>query len=110
MFQTILQNLTSCLFLLLASILIYDRWDHNNNELSLAATKKEMQDVMLSNVAYLENKINRVAEGSDSYQLNINNRLFVLEERMKILENRNKAFTGRITNINTNTLKGREQQ
>lgn len=105
MFHSILQNVTSCLFLLLASILIYDRWNSNNNNSHLAATKKEVQDTMFSNIAYLENKINRVAEGSDSYQIGINSRLYVLEERMKGLEARTKT-NPRVTNINTNTISG----
>ena len=103
MLQNILQTATSCLFLLLASILIYDRWDSNNNQANIESVRKQMMDVEASNVNYLEGRINRISEISDSYQSNMTRRVNVLEERMKALEAK-RTTPARVTNTNTNIV------
>lgn len=100
--QTI-QTTVNATFLLLAAILIYDRWDNSNNDSSISAAKKEMRDSMLRNVVYLEDKINRVAGNVDVYQGGINGRVYVLENRMMSLEARAKS-NSRMINTNTNTI------
>ena len=100
--QTI-QTTVNATFLLLAAILIYDRWDNSNNQSSISAAKKEMQDAMFSNVAYLEDKTNRVAGTADAYQSAIASRMYVLERRMDSLEVRAKN-TARVINTNTTTV------
>lgn len=101
----IIQTVVNATFLFLAVILISDRWDSTSTADSLIAAKKEIQDVMQSNVYYLEGKVNRVAESSDSYQVNTNSRITVLENRMRMLEQRC-GNTPRITNSNTNVVNG----
>ena len=103
MLAQVIQTTVNATFLLLAAILIYDRWDVSNNTSSVVAAKKEMQDVMFSNVVYLEDKINRVAGTVDAYQGGLNSRIYVLESRMESLEARNKNGS-RVNNINTNTI------
>ena len=103
MLQNILQTATSCLFLLLASILIYDRWDNNNNQANIESVRKQMMDVEASNVNYLEGRLNRISEISDSYQSNMTRRVNVLEERMKALEAK-RTPPPRVTNTNTNIV------
>ena len=103
MLAQVIQTTVNATFLLLAAILIYDRWDNTNNTSSVMAAKKEMQDAMFSNVVYLEDKINRVAGNVDAYQGGINGRVYVLENRMMSLEGRSKN-TPRVNNINTNTI------
>ena len=103
MLAQVIQTTVNATFLLLAAILIYDRWDNTNNASSVMAAKKEMQDAMFSNVVYLEDKINRVAGNVDAYQGGINGRVYVLENRMMSLEGRSKS-TPRVNNINTNTV------
>lgn len=103
MLAQVIQTTVNATFLLLAAILIYDRWDHDTNSSSVTAAKKEMQDAMFSNVVYLEDKINRVAGNVDVYQGGINGRVYVLENRMMSLEGRSKS-TPRVNNINTNTV------
>ena len=103
MLAQVIQTTVNATFLLLAAILIYDRWDNNNNDASVNAAKKEMQDVMFNNVSYLEDKINRVASNVDAYQVGINGRVYVLENRMMSLEARSKS-AARVSNINTNTI------
>ena len=100
--QTI-QTTVNATFLLLAAILIYDRWDNNNNDSSISAAKKEMSDAMFSNVVYLEEKVNRVAGTSDAYQSAISSRIYVLERRMESLETRAKS-SSRVINTNTTTV------
>lgn len=100
--QTI-QTTVNATFLLLAAILIYDRWDNSNNQSSISAAKKEMQDAMFSNVAFLEDKVNRVAGTADAYQSAITSRMYVLERRMDSLEARAKN-TARVINTNTTTV------
>lgn len=107
--QTI-QTLVNATFLLLAAMLIYDRWDNNTATEGLIATKKELHDSMQANVYYLEGKVNRVAESSDSYQVNVNGRIQVLETRMTMLENRRVKDTARITNTNTAISNGAPQE
>ena len=103
MLAQVIQTTVNATFLLLAAILIYDRWDNTNNTSSVMAAKKEMQDAMFSNVVYLEDKINRVAGNVDAYQGGISGRVYVLENRMMSLEGRSKS-TPRVNNINTNTV------
>lgn len=100
--QTI-QTTVNATFLLLAAILIYDRWDNNNNASSISAAKKEVSDAMFSNVAYLEDKMNRVAGTADAYQNAISSRIHVLERRMDSLETRAKS-SSRVINTNTTTV------
>ena len=103
MLAQVIQTTVNATFLLLAAILIYDRWDHDTNSSSVTAAKKEMQDAMFSNVVYLEDKINRVAGNVDAYQGGINGRVYVLENRMMSLEARAKS-NSRVINTNTNTI------
>ena len=104
--HNILQTMTSAVFLLLATLLIYDRWDNDNSTANIDALRKELQDQNLKNVYFLEGRINRVAEVSDSYQNNVTRRLDVLEIRQQVLENKRKD-NNRIINTNTNSLSGK---
>ena len=101
MLAQVIQTTVNATFLLLAAILIYDRWDHDTNSSSVTAAKKEMQDAMFSNVVYLEDKINRVAGNVDAYQGGINIRIYVLESKMKALEDRSASMPNRVVNTNT---------
>lgn len=103
MLAQVIQTTVNATFLLLAAILIYDRWDVSNNTSSIVAAKKEMQDVMFSNVVYLEDKINRVAGTMGAYQGGLNSRIYVLESRMAAVEARSKSAP-RVSNTNTNIV------
>ena len=103
MINKLLQTLTSATFLLLASLLIYDRWQSNNNTASIEALRRELQDQGIKNVYYLEERQNAISVRQDSYQSNVNRRLDVLEQRMESLEVRRRV-AGRTINTNTNIL------
>ena len=62
-----------------------------------------MMDVEAANVNYLETRLNRISEISDSYQSNMTRRVNVLEERMKSLEAK-RTTPARVTNTNTNIV------
>ena len=98
--NNILQTLTSATFLLLASLLIYDRWETYNNIASIEVLKKELQDQNLKNVYYLEARQNTISSRQDDYQINVNRRIAVLENRMESLELR-KRDNSRIINNNS---------
>lgn len=103
MINNLLQTLTSATFLLLASLLIYDRWQSNNNTASIEALRRELQDQGIKNVYYLEERQNAISVRQDSYQSNVNRRLDVLEQRMESLEIMRRV-SGRTINTNTNVL------
>ena len=107
--NNILQTLTSATFLLLASLLIYDRWDNSNNVASIEALRKELQDQNLKNVYYLEARQNTISSRQDDYQVNVNRRISVLENRMESLEVR-KRDNSRIINTNSAVANGSPQQ
>ena len=103
--HNILQTLTSAAFLLLASLLIYDRWDNSNNVAGIEALRKQLQDQNLKNVYYLEARQNTISSRQDDYQVNVNRRLSVLESRMESLEVR-KRDNSRIINTNNAVANG----
>ena len=106
MLHNVLQTLTSATFLLLASLLIYDRWENNNKTASIEVLKKELQDQNLKNVYYLEARQNAISSRQDDYQINVNRRIDVLENRMESLELR-KRDSNSIVNTNTNSVSGK---
>lgn len=105
MVHTIIQNVTSLAFLLLAALLINDRWAQTTDANAIEALRKDLADVHMKNFMFLEGRINSVADRSDSYQYNVNSRLDVLEVRMKMLDQRTKQGT-RITNNNSAVVNG----
>ena len=110
MFWKALNLVVNCTFLLLAvtimTILLRNeayRNDFANYEVALQDLQRDINKVNQSNFAYLETKINRVAENQDSYQINMSRRVDVLEERMKSLESK-RNVSPRVTNTNTNIV------
>ena len=101
MINKLLQTLTSAAFLLLASLLIFDRWENNNNTASIESLRRELQDQGIKNVYYLEERQNAISVRQDSYQSNVNRRLDILEQRMESLETRRREDS---RTINTNNV------
>lgn len=101
MIHNLLQTVTSATFLLLASLLIYDRWDNNNNAASIEALRKDLQDQNNKNMYYLEARQNSIGARQDDYQIGVNKRLDVLEARQAAVEDRVKN-SARVINNNTN--------
>ena len=103
MIHNLLQTLTSAAFLLLASLLIFDRWESNNTTASIESLRRELQDQNLKNVYYLEARQNTISSRQDDYQINVNRRIHVLEGRMESLEARRREGN-RTINTNNNVL------
>ena len=93
------------LTVVLITTLLADRYDSSADaaiSLEIQNLRKDVLDASMRNVIFLETKINRVAELSDSYQVNTTRRIDVLERRMDSLETRAKS-NSRVINTNTNT-------
>jgi len=106
MLRTIVDLTFLALAVVLITTLLADRYDSVNEgvaAMEIQKLRKDIMDVSMKNMSYLENKVNRVAEASDSYQVDTYRRIQVLENRMESLEARSKA-SPRVNNINTNTI------
>ena len=94
------------LTVVLITTLLADRYDSSADaaiSLEIQNLRKDVLDASMKNVIFLETKINRVAELSDSYQVNTTRRVDVLEERVKMLQS-NARSSSRIINTNTATV------
>ena len=78
-----LQVLTSATFLLLTCLLIYDRWENNNNNANIEVLRKEVQDLNSKNLYYLEQRQNTISTRQDDYQVNVNRRITLLEHKLE---------------------------
>lgn len=106
MLRTIVDLTFLALAVVLITTLLADRYDSVNEgvaAMEIQKLRKDIMDVSMKNMTYLENKANRIAETSDSYQVDSYRRIQVLENRMESLEARNKSGS-RVNNINTNTI------
>ena len=106
MLRTIVDLTFLALAVVLITTLLADRYDSVNEgvaAMGIQKLRKDIMDISMKNMIYLENKVNRVAEASDSYQVDTYRRIQVLENRMESLEACNKS-NSRVNNINTNTI------
>jgi hypothetical protein len=106
MLRTVVDLTFLALAVVLITTLLADRYDSVNESVAtmeIQKLRKDILDVSIKNMSYLENKVNRVAETSDSYQVDSYRRIQVLENRMESLEERNKT-SSRVTNTNTNVI------
>ena len=106
MLRTVVDLTFLALAVVLITTLLADRYDSVNEgvaAMGIQKLRKDIMDISMKNMIYLENKVNRVAEASDSYQVDSYRRIQVLENRMESLEARSKSAP-RVNNINTNTV------
>lgn len=101
MFWKILDRSTSILFLLIAIIVAGRLVTEGKTPTAASAEKKTIMDDVDNRTYYLEGKINRLGESTDSYQLNISKRLDIIERKIEALESKRRDTT-RIINNNTN--------
>lgn len=77
--------------------------DFGNFGLKLDKYKQESAKVMSSNIEYMDKRVNGLAETQDRYQVTTDQRVYVLEQRIKELQNNNKISQKMIQN-NIQTL------
>lgn len=101
-------HLTTLVLLILMISIIF-----NNNKtgeerstfsLQLEEFKIENQKVRAKNIAYLEDKTNKVAETQDRYQVTTSNKLYVLEADVERLKQQMKIAPKIINNNNSNAV------
>lgn len=108
---TYLTRLTQLTFLLLSVVIIVTllsnsqaNSDNNNYSLKLEILKEDMINVSSNNRNYLENRINRLQEGQDSYKLTTTREARLLDERLTKLERQIAKSPMATPVVNTNTL------
>lgn len=77
--------------------------DFGNFGLKLDKYKQESAKAMSSNIEYMDKRVNGLAETQDRYQVTTDQRVYVLEQRIKGLQNTNKSSQKMIQN-NIQTL------
>lgn len=115
MIWKILDRAATLAYLLLSAILITILMNNssenagvNNFAQKLTVVQQELQRVIANNTDYLEQRVNKVSERQDDYQVSMDQRVYVLEMRMKELQ-ADKKNGQRVINNNINTLTNNER-
>lgn len=110
MIWKILDRCATLAYLLLSAILITilmnnssENAGKNNFAQKITLMQQEVMKVIANNTDYLEQRVNKVSERQDDYQVSTDQRVYVLEMRMKELQSDKKGNQKIITN-NINTL------
>jgi len=92
-FWTIVDRVVNLTFLLLAIIIITlllnsttSSKDANNFNLKIEAFRQETVKALGNNVDYADRRINRLSETQDSYQNSTDQRVYLLEQQIKMLQ------------------------
>jgi len=105
-FWKVVERSTNLVFLLLAIVILSKTLQEERSSSELMAEKKTLVDLIDKQTMYLENKANRIAEVQDVYQINVSRRLDLHDNRLKVLEQENKALKQQqktlINNLNYN--------
>ena len=120
MFWTIIDRVVNLTFLLLAFVIIGTLLSNSNTDkkeetfaLEVAALRQDFRRVMDNNIAYVEKRVNGLSQTQDEYQTSTSNRIGIVEDRLKRLEQENKdlKLQQKIfnNNINTNIVNGQKQ-
>lgn len=115
MIWKILDRCATLAYLLLSAILITilmnnsnDTAHVNNYTQKLTVMRQDIMKVVANNTDYLEQRVNKVSERQDDYQVSTDQRVYVLEMRMKELQ-ADKKNGQRVINNNINTLTNNER-
>lgn len=89
----ILDRIATLTYILLSVILITILMNNssenagvNNFAQKLTMVQQEITKVITNNTDYLEQRLNKISERQDNYQVTIDQRIYVLELRMKELQ------------------------
>lgn len=105
--ERIVHLLTFVLLVLMMTVILTNSKsseDIGNFGLKLDLAKQESLNAIKNNVEYFEARINNVAEKQDSYQVSTDQRVYVLEMRMKELQADKKNNQKIINNNNSNAV------
>lgn len=110
-----LRTIVDLTFLLLAIVIItvllkdnHERTVIDSARNDVAIVKQDMDKVIANNVAYFEGRQNKAEERQDNYQSSTSRRLYVLEQRLEILEQSRKDQSRVVNNnINNNSITNR---
>lgn len=93
MIWKILDRAATLAYLLLSAILITilmnnssENAGKNNYAQKLTLVQQEIMKVVANNTDYLEKRLNSVSERQDDYQVSTDQRLYILEQRVKELQ------------------------
>ena len=113
MIWKVLDRTATVAYLILSTILITilmansnDAGDVNNFAQKLTLTQQEIMKVVANNTDYLEQRVNKTSERQDDYQVSTDQRIYVLELRVKELQadkkNSQKVIQNNIQTQNNN--------
>lgn len=111
MFWTVVERLVNLTFLLLAIIIITmllnnttASSDANNFSLKIEAFRQETLKVLNNNLDYVDKRLNRLAETQDSYQNSTDQRVYLVEQQVKLLQLDKKNNQKIINNNSSNAV------
>lgn len=111
MIWKILDRAATLAYLLLSAILITilmnnssENAGKNNFAQKITLMQQEVMKVIANNTDYLEQRVNKVSERQDDYQVSTDQRVYVLEMRMKELQADKKNGQKIINNNNSNAV------
>lgn len=102
--KRIVDLLTLALLILLISIVMTNNKsseDFGNFSLKLELFKEDYIKATNNNIAYIDNRINKLAEVQDRYQVSTDQRVYVIEQRLLQLQT-DKKNNSKVINTNTN--------
>jgi predicted FMN-binding regulatory protein PaiB len=110
MIWKVLDRTATVAYLILSTILIAilmsnssDNANVNNYGQKLTLVRQDIMKVVANNTDYLEQRVNKTSERQDDYQVSTDQRIYVLELRVKELQG-DKKLNQKIVNNNINTL------
>lgn len=111
--ERIVHLLTLVLLIVMISIIMANNKsseDFGNFSLKLDQFKQESLIVTSKNVDYFDGRVNKLAQVQDSYQVSTDQRVYVLEQRVKDLQADKKNNQKIINNNNSNAVIYQKEQ
>ena len=118
MIWKVLDRAATVAYLILSTILIAILMNNssenagvNNFAQKLTLVHQEVMKVVANNTDYLEQRVNKVSERQDDYQVSTDQRVYILEMQMKTMQSTYKSNPKIINNNNSNAViySGKEQ-
>jgi cell shape-determining protein MreC len=106
MIERIVHLTTLVLLIIMISIIFSNNkstQEVGNFSIKLDSVKQDIYKVLNNNVEYFDARINKLAENQDSYQVGTDQRVYLLEQQIKLVQATNKN-NNRIVNTNINTV------